>query len=1058
MRKLPNFAVLLLYWLTASGAFGQTVFEKALPYSEVLLGGQSPNGEHYFFVAGGYLNKYDQHGEFITKVGASGYDIEVTDTEIVVAGIKFIAGQNDPSLAITRYDHNLNLLSTWVFEYNRSFNMIHIKPVQSGGYIVYLSRTIALNGTYQDLRLFALYINAAGVKVWDKQLPGTLSCEAAAIVPAEDNSHFYLLANEFEYTTSTKYIGRVTKVDLAGNFSADKTLDDVILLSGHLKPTGIDVVAREAMQLSVHRLDASANFLSKAVIASSVNFDHTLPEHITTNDDGGLSIMGRATGLQLPAGFFIFHTNAHYQLTDTILANRGIPGSKMNGFIRTADNGYCMFGVIYPQRQTSVPYPIAYVMKMDSAYSTGFRPSFTVLNIPLGLSADIPMYWMDYDNDGDLDMLTVNYAAMRLFKNNGNGASFTEVTDVFPAVTNAVFLSIADYDNDGFEDVYVQRGYGWAETNILYHNKGNSTFETTTETGLTDDASISGPCTWLDFNADGYIDLSAPGKLYVNNGLGKFTRVFEDEITGGSVWMDVNGDRFRELLTLGIGEEHIYMNDHGRNMTKHPLTDHFVYNEFLPGIGNLYDWDVLSYDKTNKPTSIMALGTNWDFMYSLKTSGLYEKEPIADDIVFDNNPINFVQVDLDNDSNLDLFFSGRGSSNTELYELLFNRKDESHSYTFMRELPEAKRLFQSFSWIDLNRDGALDLVGTAGSDLQVLMSTPTDKNWLTVKLDGVSSAPTGEGALVKVKVNNHWQTKAIRNTAASNRAYELEAHFGLGHNTHADSVVVYWPSGCTQSLKAVAANQLHTLREPCSGENPVLEWTKDVCTGATVEIEVVNEGEHFTWFTSTTSETPLGESGKSLVLDTLTRSIVLYIANADSSILSRRIPVPINMYEKPEFEIQIDSVNGRTYRFSPSSPAGIESSEWTLNGEAASTESIAEIELQASALYTICLEASNPGCEIVVCDEVFLLITGLDQELSLTFDIYPNPVNRYLQVKHREGEFFNLTVFTSDGKSVFTELNKSELSIPMENLPSGGYYLIIEQPLKKKFSVKVIKL
>ncbi|WKZ61335.1 MAG: FG-GAP-like repeat-containing protein [Cyclobacteriaceae bacterium] len=1052
MPKPQFFALLLLFDISA--ALGQIVFEKALPYTEVMLGGQSISGEYYFFLSDDYLNKYDQYGKFIDKVATSGhYDIAVTGNEIV------LAGERNGGLTITRFDYDLNLVSDWFFGYSRSFNKIYIEPVLSGGYLVFLSRTIIPAGTYQDLRLFALFINDDGVKVWDNQLPGSLSCEAAAIVPADENNQFYLLANEFEYTTTTKYIGRVTKVDLTGNFSTDETLNDVILISGHIKPTGIDVLARESTQLSVYKLDESAHVIDKTIVAQSVDFNHTLPEHVTLNEEDGLSVMGRTTGVQLPAGFFILRTNENYQLTDTVLFNRGLPGSKMNGFIKTTDNGYCMFGVVYPQRQTTPPYPTAFVMKMDSTYSTGYRPSFTISNIPLGLSADIPMYWMDYDNDGDLDMLTINYLAMRLFKNNGNGESFTEITNVFPPVTNGTAISIADYDNDGFEDVYVQRGYGWAETNILFRNQGNGTFQSITDTGLTDDASILSPCTWLDFNADGYMDLFSPGRLYVNDGLGKFKRIFEDEITAGNVWMDVNGDGYRELLAIGsFIEEHIYLNDHGRNLIRTPLSNFFMPHEYLPGIGTLYDWDVVTYDKENKPTSIIALGTNWDFMYNMKLNGLYEKEPMAQDIVFDNEPKNFVQVDFDNNSYQDLFFNGSGSSSTELYELLFNRADGPAGYSFMRELPEAKRLFQSFSWIDLNEDGTLDLIGTSGSDLQVLTSTPTSNNWIAIKLEGVSSSPSGEGAIIKVKVNNHWQTKVIRSTAAHNRTYEREAHFGIGNNVKADSVIVHWPSGCIQSMIAVPANQRHTLRENCSGENPILEWTENVCKGESVEVVVLNDGELFSWFTSTTSEVPLGESGKSLFIDTLTRSTILYVANADSSILSRRIPVPIQVYEKPNFILEIDSINSTTYQFSPSSHSGIKSYEWSINGEIVSSEPISEVELSESQLYTICLEASNPGCETIVCDEVFLLVTSLNQENELTFDIFPNPAMRYLQIKHRGEEFFNVKLLAPDGTCVFNELNKSESNILMENLPAGTYFLIIEQSLKKKFSFKIIKL
>lgn len=1044
--KKSGFIVLFLL-LVINSALGQMVFEKSLPYQNVRLGGQSVNGEFYFFIASEYLVKYDQFGNYIDSVKVDVFkDLIVTDNEIV------LAGEKNGGLVISRFDYNLNLVSEWFFSYDRILVDINIEPVLSGGYFVFLARTIIPAGTYKDLRLFALFIDKNGVKVWENQLPGNLSCEAIAIVPNQDEDQFYVLANEFEYTTTTNFFGRITKIDLEGNLIVNKSLNDLLIYSGFYKPVGIDIVSRDSSQLRVHRLNESLEVIDTTIIAQSVDFKYFVPNQVIMNHDEGISFIGSSVGVQLPSGFFMLNTDHNYQVTDTVIFYRGLPPSMMNGIIKTADKGYCLFGVVFPERKTIPPFPTAFIMKMDSNYSTGYRPSYTYSTIPLGLSTDMQMYWLDFDNDGNLDMLTINYMSIKLFRN--NGGNLTEVTDAFPPITNGTYLSIADYDNNGFEDVYIQRGFGGKETNILYKNQGDGTFREVTDSGLTDDDLISGPCTWLDFNSDGYLDLCAPGKIYENNGLGKFTRKFEDVVVAGNIWIDINGDGYRDLLALSIYqmEDHLYLNDHGRNLIKTPLSTFFKPHEYIPNLGSFYDWDVISYDKTNKPSKIIAIAPGVELTYN-EVIGLYEQQPIPQDIVYNNDPINFAQVDFDNNSYPDLFFNGRGSYETELYELLFNRSDGTTGYSFMRELPEAKRLFKSFSWIDLNKDGALDLIGTVGPDLQILTTMPTNNNWVTIQLEGVASSPSGEGALIKVKVNNHWQTKMIRNTAAHNRANEREAHFGIGSNNEADSVVVYWPSGCVQSLTAVASNQKYLIRENCSGENPVLKWDA-ICKGESLGIEILSPGTNFQWFTSTSSETPIAESDKLLRIDTLTRNTILYVANADSAILSRRVPVPIKVYEKPAFAIEIDSINSDTYKFYPSSIAGIETYEWSIDSLLVSTDSIPEIQFTQSRLYSICLDASNPGCETIVCKDVCLIINN-DKFL---FDIYPNPTTSNLHVKHRKGESFTVELISPDGRRIFKKLNKSEVTIPMESLQSGFYILQIEQPSNLKYSIKVIKL
>lgn len=147
----------------------------------------------------------------------------------------------------------------------------------------------------------------------------------------------------------------------------------------------------------------------------------------------------------------------------------------------------------------------------------------------------------DFNNDGLIDLMTSSWFAdkqIRLFMNNGQG-TFTEKTQEakLTGLTGGLNMVQADYNNDGFTDVFVLRG-AWLEKlgkhpNSLLRNNGDGTFtDVTQETGLLSFHPTQ-TAVWSDFNNDGWIDLfignessSADNvhlcELYLNNGNGTF--------------------------------------------------------------------------------------------------------------------------------------------------------------------------------------------------------------------------------------------------------------------------------------------------------------------------------------------------------------------------------------------------------------------------------------------------------------------------------------------------------------------------------------------------------
>ena len=125
--------------------------------------------------------------------------------------------------------------------------------------------------------------------------------------------------------------------------------------------------------------------------------------------------------------------------------------------------------------------------------------------------------WIDYDQDGLMDLYFVQSAATDIYKpphplrsalyhNNGDG-TFTDVTEKAGVAAEGHYgqgVAVGDFDNDGYPDLYVT-GYGRA---ILYHNNGNGTFtDVTAKSAVADDGGWSTSAGWFDYDKDGWLDL-----------------------------------------------------------------------------------------------------------------------------------------------------------------------------------------------------------------------------------------------------------------------------------------------------------------------------------------------------------------------------------------------------------------------------------------------------------------------------------------------------------------------------------------------------------------------
>lgn len=358
-------------------------------------------------------------------------------------------------------------------------------------------------------------------------------------------------------------------------------------------------------------------------------------------------------------------------------------------------------------------------------------PSFTEVDLPLGLISYQAAVWADLDNDGDLDLLCPSQTKshpvrtfLRLLRNDGS-SGFTEVATEIPGVTAGRYV-VADYDRDGFLDV----GLAGLELGIsgvedyrtqLFHNEGALRFNLVAN-GWTNVP--SGPFDFGDVDRDGDLDLlhdpanpafpgslgpwlpaSPPGDfsvLQLNDGTGVFsptpTHVFQPQLGPGR-WLDVDADGELDVaLSVNlVGPPYAV---YRRNLGASKFETIFR-SDSVPDFGSMYwaelnadgRFDVVVADRFGR-TSILFAGADGRFMSP--------SFPFTDD--------QFWQVvfgDVDNDGDQDAFVSA-GGSNT--ITLVLN--DGTGAFVYGGSLGTG--VGNSAAWGDFDADGDLDVVITAG--------------------------------------------------------------------------------------------------------------------------------------------------------------------------------------------------------------------------------------------------------------------------------------------------------------------------------------------------------
>ena len=496
----------------------------------------------------------------------------------------------------------------------------------------------------------------------------------------------------------------------------------------------------------------------------------------------------------------------------------------------------------------------------------------------------------DCDNDGRLDIFLVNGAPYsdptpkgfipqktgpeywnRMFHQKPDG-TFEDITEKagLQGVGYDFGVAVADYDNDGYEDLFVT-GYGG---NRLYHNNGNCTF-----TDVTDKAGVAGggwssSAAWVDLDNDGLLDLVVD--RYV-------TWDWED------VWCGEHREGYRGYCHPDVFQPItmlVYHNDGNGHFTE--VSHKLGLDKPAKALGIAF----ADYDRDGRMDLFVANDSMPEFLFHQKKDGTFEEvglesgaavnaegqtyagmgvdfadydndgwpDIIVDDLanqryaLYQNNrdgTFNYVSgpsgignisalhsgwslrfLDYDNDGWKDLLIAqGHDLDTIEKTNPLLHYREpmmlvRNDGRTFVDVSSISGDIFHD-AWVgrgmaigDLDNDGRIDaVVSENGGPAHVLLNkTETQNHWITLHFTGHKSNRDGIGAVVELKTPLARQWATVTTSSGYMSASDPRVHFGLGSSSTASCIEIRWPSGIVQTLTDVKADRQVQVEEPASSD------------------------------------------------------------------------------------------------------------------------------------------------------------------------------------------------------------------------------------------------
>jgi len=491
----------------------------------------------------------------------------------------------------------------------------------------------------------------------------------------------------------------------------------------------------------------------------------------------------------------------------------------------------------------------------------------------------------DYDNDGWPDIFVVNGTTLEgfpadraptnhLYHNNHDG-TFTDVTEKAGLVATGWGQGVCagDYDNDGWEDLYVTY-YG---KNRLYHNDHGVFTEVAEKAGVAGSGKAWGTgCAFIDFNRDGHLDLfvanyvdfdlstaPAPGEgiscnwkgvpvmcgprglrgskniLYENRGDGTFadvtTRAHIDRTSGHFAFsvstLDFDDDGWPDIyVACDSAPSILYHNNRDGTFTDVAVMAGVAFNEDgreQAGMGTTvadYNGDGrLDIFKTN-------FSDDTPILYRNDGDGVFSDVTYSAGLGRHTQYLGWGTMffDFDNDGWPDLILANGhvypevdkhhlGSTYKEQRLLYHNNGNVTFTDVSADAGPgiNASSSARGLAVGDLWNDGQLSVAinNVYATPSLLVSSVHSGNHWVAFKTVGTRSNRDGIGARIMVKNGERRLVDEVRSGSSYISQNDMRVHFGLGVRSKIDSVQVRWPSGLLEHFDNLSADTIHTLKE-----------------------------------------------------------------------------------------------------------------------------------------------------------------------------------------------------------------------------------------------------
>jgi hypothetical protein len=489
----------------------------------------------------------------------------------------------------------------------------------------------------------------------------------------------------------------------------------------------------------------------------------------------------------------------------------------------------------------------------------------------------------DFDNDGDLDILTSEWGfhdQIRLFDNNGHGG-FEDVTNRtgLIGVTGGLNINATDYNNDGYKDVLMLRG-GWFRDQgkipaSLLRNNGDGTFtDVAVQAGIYSKRPTQ-TAAWADFDLDGWVDLivghesipqqgtafNFPTQLYHNQRDGTFKEVTTEagiDVNGfvkGCFAGDINNDGLPDIMfsilqnnnrlflntsdetglhfkdisaTANIAEPIVSFPTWMFDFNNDGWLDIFV-SAYSDGSEDLPGKMLRAYGKKDDPFRPRIYRNNHDLTFTDVSSEMGVVEPAF--------TMGCNYGDLDNDGYPDFYLS-TGEPNLKSIvpnKMYWNRGGKSFAdVTYAGGFGNIQK-GHAVSFADLDKDGDQDIYVVMGGSFEsdvyqdIFFENPmgNKNNWVVLQLEGVNANRAAIGARLDAEIEENGKTRHVYEmvtTGASFGGNSLQVEMGLGQAKEIKSLTVTWPTKKTekQVFQNIAINKAYHLKE--SGQPELIPY------------------------------------------------------------------------------------------------------------------------------------------------------------------------------------------------------------------------------------------